>query len=97
MSSRVRISLVFLSTVSIEKCLFGLINGIIFFPTKKKWMLDSKIFTFFKPKNDLFGDFLDSTYFRAAGPKKKIDPKKNLGTFFFFLKKNSAGGYPHPW
>jgi len=27
--------ILFLSTVSIEKCLFGLINGMIFFPTKK--------------------------------------------------------------
>ena len=65
----------FLSTVSIEKCLFGLINGMIFFSDKKKkWMLDSKIFTFFKPKNDLFGEFLDPTYF---WPQKKF-----LGTFF---------------
>ena len=76
----------FLSTVSIEKCLFGLINGIIFFfLTKKKWMLDSQIFTFFKPKNDLFGEFLDPTYFRAAVPKKKFDPKKIMGTFFSFF------------
>ena len=27
-----------------------------------------KIFTFFMPKNDLLGQFLDTTYFRAEGP-----------------------------
>ena len=59
-------------------------------------MVDSKIFTFFKPKNDLFGEFLDPTYFRAAGPKKNFDPKKYFGYLFFFLKeKNSAGGATH--
>ena len=30
-------------------------------------MPDSKFFTFFKPKNDLFGQFLDPTCFRAEG------------------------------
>ena len=31
-------------------------------------MPDSKNFTFLKPKNDLFGQLLDPTYFRAEGP-----------------------------
>ena len=47
-------------TVSIEKCLsvqstFSVsLVGWFFFWQKKKRMLDLKIFTFFKPKNDLF-------------------------------------------
>ena len=46
---------------------------------KKTWLPDSKIFTFFKPKNDLFGQFLGPTYFRAEGPI--------FFNSFFFLKK----------
>ena len=60
-------------------------------------MLDSKIFTFFKPKNDLFGEFLDPTYFRAAGPIFFLTTKKILGYLFFKKKKIVHGGYPHPW
>ena len=40
--------------------------------------------TFFKPKNDLFGQFWDPLDFRAEGPKKNI-----FGDFTdFFAKKN---------
>ena len=67
---------------------------IFFFQQKKMDVGFSKIFTYFKPKNDLFGEFLDPTYFRAAGPKKKFDPQKKLGTFFFFLEKIVQGGTP---
>ena len=39
------------------KCPFGRIGELNFFWEKKTWMPDSKIFTFFMPKNDLFFDF----------------------------------------
>ena len=72
----------FLKVLFLLKSAFSVqLLGWIFFSDKKKWMLDSEIFTFFKPKNDLFGEFLDPTYFRAAGPKNKVDPQKTMGTF----------------
>ena len=47
---------------------------------EKKWMPDSKFFTFFSPKKDLFFHFLDPHGFRAEGPKKFFGPfsKKKL-------------------
>ena len=44
---------------------------------QKKWMLDSKFFTFLKPKNDLLVQFLDPVFFRAEGPIIFFGPQKN--------------------
>ena len=75
------------------KCLFGLIGGIIlFYFSTKKMDVDSKFFTFFKPKNDLLVQFLDPTFFRT---EEILGPQKKNGDLFF-LKKNSARGVPPP-
>ena len=48
----------------------------VFFEREKKWIPDSKHFTFFMPKNDLFFDFWTPLIF---GPKAR----KKFGPFFF--------------
>ena len=53
-------------------------------------MLDSKFFTFLKPKNDFLVQFWTHSFFRAEGPEKKKDHKIFFGDFL----KKSAGGYP---
>ena len=55
-------------------------------------MLDSNFFTFFKPKNELFGEFLDPTYFLAAGPKFFLTPN----FFGYLLKKKKCKNFATP-
>ena len=49
-----------------------------FFVKNKKGILDSKVFTFFKPKNDLFGQMFGPRLFLGQRPDFFFGTKKNF-------------------
>ena len=67
--------------------MFGRSDGVKIFGEQIIWVPDSKIFTFFEPKNDVFSQFLDPHGFRAEGPMFFFDP---------FPKKTLRFGPPSP-
>ena len=72
-------------TVSIQKvlvsakCIFARLDGIKKKLRKKNWSPDSKFFTFFKPKNDLFSIFEPPPLIFRPKARKKLAQFSCLG------------------